>query len=146
MKIRHILLSTACAAQVSVVHDGPEELCGSVIGFRPPQQPDTLFVWQIAVAATARRTGLGGRMLDHLVDRLGVTHVEATVTPDNAASAALFRALGARHDASVIEELAYPAALFPGGHDAEVRFTIGPIDRGADLGDNHINQSRGDSK
>jgi L-2,4-diaminobutyric acid acetyltransferase len=53
--------------------------------------------------------------------------VEATVTPDNSASAALFRSLAARHDTAVEEEPAFAAELFPGGHDAEVRFRIGPL-------------------
>lgn len=103
---------------------------GFVMGFRPPEDHDTLFVWQIGVDERARGRGLAARMLDHLVAELGVTHVEATVTPSNAASAALFRGLGARHDAPVDEDPAYGEDMFPGGHEAEVRFRIGPIGRG----------------
>ena len=114
-------------ADTSVVVHRDEHLVGFVTGFRLPAQPTTLFVWQIGVSGSARRLGLGSRMLDHLVRRLGAHHVEATVTPDNEASAALFRSLGARHDAPVSEDPLFPAELFPGGHDAEVRFRIGPL-------------------
>src|SRR3546814_16860029 len=68
--------------------------------------------------------GVGGRMLDDLVRRTGAEAIEATVTPENAPSAALFRALGARHGTTVEETPAYEAPLIPAGPAAEVRFRI----------------------
>lgn len=106
---------------------GAEGPSGFVLGFRVPDEPDTLFVWQIGVADHARRRGLGAAMLDELVARTGVTAVEATVTPDNAASDALFRGLGARHGATVTVEDGYPSTWFPPGHDAELRYRIRPV-------------------
>jgi L-2,4-diaminobutyric acid acetyltransferase len=108
---------------------GDEDMVGFVTGFCPPRKADTLFVWQIGVAGRARRRGLGGRMLDELLDRTGARFVEATVTPDNEASAALFRSIGARHDAPVEETPLFAAELFPDGHEPEVRFRIGPLRR-----------------
>lgn len=101
---------------------------GFVAGFHPPDDPATIFVWQIGVAASARGTGIGGRMLDELISRTGARWLEATVTPSNGASAALFRSVGTRHDTPVEEELVYPADLFPDGHEPEVLFRIGPLD------------------
>jgi L-2,4-diaminobutyric acid acetyltransferase len=119
-------------ASSSLIAEDPSDPTplGFVMGFRPPEDDDTLFVWQIGVDERARGRGLAARMLDHLVVELGISHVEATVTPSNTASAALFRGLGTRHDAPVVEELAYGEDLFPGGHEAEVRFRIGPIGQG----------------
>lgn len=114
-------------SDTSVVADAQGTAVGFVTGFRPPNDTETLFVWQIGVSASARRTGLGARMLDHLIERTGCRYLEATVTPDNAASAALFRGVGTRHGAAVDEQMAFPAALFPDGHEAEVRFRIGPL-------------------
>lgn len=114
-----------------VVTDGDgadAALSGFVMGFHPPQHPDTLFVWQVGVAEHARGQGMASRMIDHLIERLGVDHVEATVTPDNNASAALFRGLTKRHGGTANEVMGYPQEMFPGGHEAEVRFTIGPFD------------------
>lgn len=122
----YVLWGEYFATTSLVAHSG-DDLVGFVSGFRPPHEPDSLFVWQIGVAPAARRTGLGGRMLDSLIERVGATRMVATVTPDNLASAALFRAVGTRHHAPVVEELAFSAALFPDGHEAEVRFTIGPL-------------------
>lgn len=112
----------------SVVARRGDVVVGFVAGFLVPDEPGTLFVWQIGVAASARRTGLGSRMLDHLVARLCPRHLEATVTPDNAASAAMFRSLGARRRTRVTEELAYPAELLGVDHEPEIRIRIGPLD------------------
>jgi diaminobutyrate acetyltransferase len=108
----------------SIVAEAEDELVGFVTGFRVPGAPDTVFVWQIAVDERQRGAGIGGRMLDELVGRTGAHFIEATVTPDNGPSTALFRALGARHGNDVEETLAYGEHLFPEGHDAEIRFRV----------------------
>jgi L-2,4-diaminobutyric acid acetyltransferase len=111
----------------TVAENGAGEAVGYVAGFRPPSDPDTLFVWQIGVASAARRTGLGGRMLDDLLVRTGAGWLEATVTPGNAASAALFTGVAERHDAELIVSSAYAADLFPESHEAELLYRIGPF-------------------
>lgn len=111
-------------AATSLVAALDDELVGYITGFRAPRDPTTVFVWQIAVDDAHRGQGLAGRMLDELVARTAARAIEATVTPSNAASAALFRALGARHGAGVEEVPMYGEHLFPGGHEAEVRFRI----------------------
>ena len=102
-------------------------VAGFVIGFRVPEDPQTCFVWQVGVASRARRTGLAAAMVDHLIERTGARFLEATVTPDNAASTALFRSVGTRHDAPVDVGPAFAAELFPDGHEPELRFRIGPL-------------------
>lgn len=111
-------------ARTSVVATVDGELVGFITGFLVPREPSTAFVWQIAVDDRFRGRGIGSRMLDALVERTGVTAIEATVTPDNAASAALFRGLGARHGTPVEETPAYGEDLFPAGHAPEIRFRI----------------------
>ena len=101
---------------------------GFVTAFRPPADPCAVFVWQVGVDEAHRRRGIAGSLLDELVDRCGATHLEATVTPSNAASETLFRRFGARHGAPVHTEELFGAELFPPGHEAEVRFRIGPIE------------------
>lgn len=100
---------------------------GFVTGFHPPSDPATLFVWQVGVAAEARGRGLAQQMLDELLARSGARWLEATVTPSNTASTALFRGTASRHGTAVDETLAYPRELFPGDHEPEVRFRIGPF-------------------
>lgn len=100
---------------------------GFVTGFHPPIDPATLFVWQVGVAVEARGRGLARQMLDELLARSGARWLEATVTPSNTASTALFRGTASRHGTAVVETLAYPEELFPGEHEPEVRFRIGPF-------------------
>ena len=101
---------------------------GFVTAFRRPDDDDTVFVWQIGVDERHRRRGIAASLLDRLIERCRPTHLEATVTPSNTASDTLFRRFGARHGAPVHTEELFGAELFPPGHEAEVRFRIGPLE------------------
>src|SRR6187431_2111779 len=65
----YLLLSTDFA-ETSIVADVDGRLQGFITGYRPPQRPDVLFVWQVAVAPSAQRGGLAAAMLDAVVDRV----------------------------------------------------------------------------
>ncbi|MUT93073.1 diaminobutyrate acetyltransferase [Streptomyces sp. Z38] len=104
---------------------------GFVTGFRRPEQPDTLVVWQIAVDGGQRGRGAAGAMLDHLTARLAaggaLRFVETTISAGNAASHRLFRSFARRHGAPLVRDLLFPAEFFPGTHDAEFLYRIGPL-------------------
>lgn len=122
-----------------VIAEDDGELLGFILGYRPPRRPHVVFVWQVAVSAAARGRGLGGRMLEALV-RLegcrGVTHLEATVTPSNQPSRALFRAFGRRQGAEVTVSPRYTAEHFPDDdHEPEELFSIGPFEPDHDTQD-----------
>ncbi len=106
-------------------------LVGFVAGYRPPDAPDVYFVWQIGTAAGARGLGAATRLLVDVVEAEraeGVRHIEATVTPSNAASAALFRSVARRYDAPCAETTAFPSRRFPdAAHEDEILFRIGPL-------------------
>lgn len=107
------------------------EVVGFVTGFRRPAEPSTLLVWQVAVDARARGTGVAGRMLDALVTGVpGLETVETTVTPDNAASDAMFTALARRHGAGVQRTELFGSALLGPGHEPEYLYRIGPLREG----------------
>ncbi|MDR9778310.1 GNAT family N-acetyltransferase, partial [Rhizobium hidalgonense] len=42
------------------------QICGAVTGYIPPKQPDTYFLWQVAVAPEQQGTGLGSALLNHV--------------------------------------------------------------------------------
>jgi L-2,4-diaminobutyric acid acetyltransferase len=113
-------------AATSVVARSADGVCGFVIGFARPEQPRTLFVWQVAVDPAQRGRGLARQMLDHLADdRYG--YVEATVTPDNTASDRLFSSFARGRDAALERTPLFGAELFPGDHEPEVLYRIGPL-------------------
>lgn len=125
----YLLLCTDFADTSLVLEEGGE-LIGFELGYRPPRDPECVFVWQIGVAERARGRGLASRMLDALFARqqfAGARYLQATVAPSNSASRALFLSFAARHDAACSELLAFPAGLFPAVHEDEVAMRIGPI-------------------
>lgn len=119
------------ATSVVAEHDG--EPAGFVSGFRPPEQDDTYFVWQVGVSEAARGCGLATEMIASALRRdtsADVRYVEATVTPSNEASLALFRGLAAKLDTVCRESVCFPERLFPeDGHESELLLRIGPFEQ-----------------
>ena len=104
---------------------------GFVSAYMPPGRSDTLFIWQVAVHSRARGRGLGGRMLDSLLERPALAHIqflETTVGPDNAASRGMFAGLARRRGAPTHETALFNSELFgDAGHDDERLIRIGPL-------------------
>lgn len=125
------LLQCSDFADTCVVAERAGEIVGWISGYRPPSHPDRIFVWQVAVAASARGLGLGGRMLDALIARpasRGATALTTTVTDANAASWALFEAFARRHGARLTRSARFERdAHFVGAHDTEWQATIAPL-------------------
>jgi L-2,4-diaminobutyric acid acetyltransferase len=118
-------------ADTCVIAEAEGEAVGFVTAFRPPARPDTVFVWQIAVSQSQRGQGIGSRMIRELLRRdacRNTRYLEATVSPSNAASAALFRKAAEELKTGCEVRECFPARLFPGSvHEPEWTFCIGPI-------------------
>ena len=56
-------------AATTVVAEQDGDVVGCISGYLVPARPDTLFIWQVAVGASARGQGLALRMLQHLLER-----------------------------------------------------------------------------
>jgi L-2,4-diaminobutyric acid acetyltransferase len=117
-------------AESSVVARVDGTAVGFVIGYVKPRSPDTVVVWQIAVDESQRGRGLAGKLLDQLLRQLadqGVRHLETTITPDNAASIALFGSLAKRWGAGLQRVELFARSHFPDGHECEDLYRIGPF-------------------
>jgi L-2,4-diaminobutyric acid acetyltransferase len=124
----HMFSHYFCDASVVAEVDG--EVAGFIAGFLPPDHPDALFVWQIAVAPSARGMGLASAMIHGELQRLApdVRYVEATVSPSNEPSQRTFRGVARDLGALCTEEILFPGDRFHGpSHEDEVLFRIGPI-------------------
>jgi L-2,4-diaminobutyric acid acetyltransferase len=123
-------------SETSVVARIDNELAGVITAYIPPEQPDTLFVWQVAVAKTAQRRGLARSMLEHVLQRNTLQHIkwlETTVTLDNQASRGLFDSLAKRQQCDLQESIMFDRKEhFNNLHDSEYRLCIGPISRKSD--------------
>jgi L-2,4-diaminobutyric acid acetyltransferase len=104
---------------------------GWLSGHMSPQEPDTFFVWQVAVRADKRGLSLARKMLHHILRRpanRAVRRVNATITEGNVASWRLFESFAARLDAPMRREAFFDRERhFAGHHESEFLITIGPI-------------------
>lgn len=126
------LLLCSHFADTSLVAEAGGKLWGVVMAYRPPSQPDDLFVWQVGVAPEARGTGLGRRMLKALWERpacRGARYLTATVSPDNTASLALFDSVARHRGAPRVVEPGFPSNVFAEPHPDENLIRIGPWPR-----------------
>lgn len=78
-----------------------DRIVGFSVGFRMPAEPTTLFVWQVGVAADYKGRGLAREMILWLCRRPDnpVHTIDATITPLNVASQALFASVAKQLDA-----------------------------------------------
>lgn len=116
-------------ARTSVVAKIDGSVVGFVIGFLRPTRPDTVFVWQVAVAHSARGQHIGTAMLEVLLDRLagdGVSRMESTVTPGNTASVAMFAAVARAQQCTFGNRQLFAADDFPDPHEPEDLYIIAP--------------------
>lgn len=108
------------------------EVCGFVTGYLKPEDPSTLFVWQMGVSPKARKQGLAVRMIKHILSQKlckNVSHIEATTSESNVASLSVFKKI-ASHLNTPLEILPFLSATeFPEeGHKDEMLLKLGPFD------------------
>ena len=127
----NLLQCTDFADTAIAAENADGNLVGFISGYRPPARPDTLFVWQVAVDSSMRGQGLALRMLLALIERVaaqGVRFIETTITPNNAASQALFlkafNQLRISHSTSVLFS---SQKHFAGQSEDEVLYRAGPL-------------------
>jgi L-2,4-diaminobutyric acid acetyltransferase len=125
------LLQCTHFAPNCVVAEQAGRVVGWISAYRPPSAPDHIFVWQVAVAASARGTGLAGRMLEVLLARSAVDGADrliTTITENNAPSWALFTSFARKHGLSLSRTKLFDReAHFGGAHDTEWQAEIGPL-------------------
>jgi len=111
-----------------IVAEMEGDIVGWISAYLVPTDPETLFVWQVAVSDKARGQGLGRRMLYQLLEREAcaeVMRLKTTITPDNEASWGLFRSFANRLGARLEDEPHFTRDdHFEGKHETEHMVTI----------------------
>ncbi|WP_295898669.1 diaminobutyrate acetyltransferase [uncultured Vibrio sp.] len=115
-------------SQTCVIARCDGDIAGFISGYRKPDDPDTLFVWQVAVSPRYRGKGLAYNMLHELMSRdilRSIDAVETTITEDNDASWALFRKLDKRNgQRGEVSTFLDEKTHFKGKHDTELLYRI----------------------
>lgn len=120
-------------SETSIVAEKDGEIFGFISGYKNPNNPNKLFIWQVAVDVSARGNGLATKMLRQLLKRKAsknIDYVEATVSPSNQPSQSLFKGLAKKLDTDCHISEYFIADDFPAEeeeHEDELLFTIGPI-------------------
>jgi len=128
------LLQCSHFAKTCILAQTDDRALGWVSGYVLPEDPETLFVWQVAVHADARGTGLGKELLKRLVARDNLNHIRhmnTTITATNEASWGMFRSFAKAMDAPIRSAVWLTKEdHFQGLHDAEQLVRIGPFGAG----------------
>ena len=125
------LLQCTHFAATCLIAERDGKIEGWVSGYRPPDDPNALFIWQVAIDEGARGLGLGTALLEALLRRAATsdaTRLITTVTPSNIASRRMFAKLARRHSAEMTARRWFDGAHhFGGSHESEDLITIGPL-------------------
>lgn len=131
------LLQCTHFAETCILAEAGEEPVGWISAYRPPENRDVLFVWQVAVSEEARGMGLAKSMLLTLLKRPscdGIRTIHTTITPENEGSWKLFKSVARALDAALTEQPWFlEDTHFAGRHATEHLVTIGPVGAPAGL-------------
>ena len=125
------LLQCQHFADTSVAAVIDNRLVGFISGYLLPNDPETLFIWQVVVAEKCRGQGLAKRMLNWLVAQ-GSTenarHLITSITSENQASWALFEGLARDWLAQVSKDMMFEREQhFANQHDDEYLLRVSPL-------------------
>ncbi|MCH7337556.1 diaminobutyrate acetyltransferase [Acinetobacter sp. NIPH 2699] len=85
-----------------VAYNHKGDISGVVTGYICPEEPDTYFLWQIAVSPSEQGNGIGSLLLDNVkqqcLESRQLKRLKTTISPSNKASQNLFRSFASRFD------------------------------------------------
>ena len=114
-----------------VVAEYDRTLLGFVLAYSKPEKPQSLFVWQVAVAKHTRRKRLALNMLDWLIRQpkcINIQFMETTISPLNQNSQKLFVRFAKDHNANFQTRLFLDKSNFDNeSHEEEILYTIFPL-------------------
>lgn len=125
------LLQCSHFSETSALAEQDGKVIGFVSGYQLPDEPETLFIWQVAVDCAARGQALGSRLIFDILSRpvcASVCRLKTTVTQSNSASWAMFEKIAAALHAPHQRTLLFDRNHHLGGkHDSEFLISIGPF-------------------
>ena len=125
------LLQCTHFSATSAIAEQEGKVIGFASGYRLPDEPETLFIWQVAVDRIARGRALGKHLIFDILSRpvcTGVSMLKTTVTQSNSASQAMFDKTAAVLDVPHRRTLLFDRDRHLGGsHSSEFLISIGPF-------------------
>lgn len=116
-------------AKTSAIAFEGDKVVGYLSALVPPEEPNVLFAWQVAVHPDAQGKGVSKKLLNFAIDNNPELKViKTTIGPDNMASQGLFKSVTKKHNASMSQEI-YLSKEELGDHDPEIMFEFKPINQ-----------------
>ena len=125
------LLQCSHFSDTSIIAEIGPVIVAFISGYILPKNENTLFIWQVAVADSARRQNIATQMLLKLLLRpvcRNVRYLESTVTDANIASKTLFTKLAGNLGVPLKTSPLFTCDIhFDGQHSDEILYKIGPF-------------------
>ncbi len=117
----------------SVIAEIEKKIVGVITGYVIPNEPDTLFIWQVAVDKDFRGKRIPYFMFENLLSRKNLSNIKrikTTISPSNSASQKMFEKFSVKLECS-IERRKYITQndFLIGEHEDETLYTIGPFNQ-----------------
>lgn len=127
------LLQCSHFSETSALAELDGNVAGFVSGYLVPDEENSLFIWQVAVAPEARGLSLAKRMVLDILHRPAgnsIEFVKTTITPDNKPSQNLFSSIAREMETNIDKDVLFDREQhFEGQQKSEILWTIGPINR-----------------
>ncbi|MBA5684410.1 diaminobutyrate acetyltransferase [Photobacterium damselae subsp. damselae] len=115
-------------SKTCVIAENNDDVSGFISAYIKPDQPNILFIWQIAVAPRYRGNGLAIKMIEHLLNRkelFDIDMIETTITKENQASWSLFKKLDvSKKNEGKVSTFIDGIKHFKGKHETEYLYQI----------------------
>lgn len=117
--------------QTCVIAEIEATVVGFISAYRKPENPNCLFIWQVAVAEAARGQKLASTMLQWLIEQpacRAIQTIETTISPSNQASQRLFKRFAIAQQAVCTTSPFLTASDFgDSSHEEEILYQISPL-------------------
>lgn len=125
------LLQTTHFKDVCSVAIYEDKVIGFVSAYMIPTEPNTLFIWQVAVDEAYRGNDLARRLIMEILqrDELNVNYLHTTVSPSNKSSIRVFEKVASFYKTEMLNEEFFESSDFLNQHEKEVLYKIGPFNQ-----------------
>lgn len=101
-----------------------DEIIGFCSSYALPQDPSTLFVWQVVVSPAFKGRGIAKEMIKSVVEVIKPKHISATIAPSIVASRKLFKKLADEYQSELTVSEFFSSQNFSSSHEEELLYTI----------------------
>ncbi len=118
-------------SKTSLVVTVDDQIVGFISAYFLPEEPETLFIWQVGVDSSMRGKGLAKKLVRGVIEKHKdrIKRLHTTVSPSNVPSNKLFDSIAKEYDTTIEEKVFLETSDFEEGHEEEILKIIPIKDR-----------------